>query len=47
MDIRMKNGMPTILEVNRRPGFDGFEEATGLGAAEMILKYIVSKSKER
>jgi len=45
VDIRFKNNKPVILEVNRRPGFDGFELATGLNIAQMILQYIVSKSE--
>jgi RimK family alpha-L-glutamate ligase len=45
VDIRMKNGIPMILEVNRRPGFDGFEAATGLNVAKLILEYVVNKSE--
>ena len=45
VDLRFKKDKPVILEVNRRPGFDGFELATGLNIAQMVLQYIVSKSE--
>jgi RimK family alpha-L-glutamate ligase len=46
VDIRFKKDKPMILEVNRRPGFDGFELATGLNIAQTVLEYIVSKSEK-
>jgi RimK family alpha-L-glutamate ligase len=43
VDIRIKDGKYLILEVNRRPGFDGFEQATNLNIAQMVLQYIATK----
>lgn len=45
VDLRIKKDKPLILEVNRRPGFDGFELATKLNIAQMVLQYISAKSE--
>ncbi|MBI3627004.1 hypothetical protein HY224_03090 [Candidatus Uhrbacteria bacterium] len=47
IDIRFKDGQALILEVNRRPGFDGFEQATGLNVAALFLKYAAAKWRQR
>jgi gamma-F420-2:alpha-L-glutamate ligase len=43
VDIRFKGEQPMILEVNRRPAFEGFEKATGYDVAGEFLKYIRSR----
>ncbi len=43
VDIRMRGNAPLILEVNRRPGFKGFEQATNLDVAGEFIKYVSSK----
>jgi gamma-F420-2:alpha-L-glutamate ligase len=43
VDIRFKGDRPMILEVNRRPAFEGFEKATGFDVAGAFLKYILSR----
>jgi gamma-F420-2:alpha-L-glutamate ligase len=40
VDIRHKDGKPMILEVNRRPAFEGFEKSTGYDVAGHFLTYI-------
>lgn len=45
VDIRFKGDQPMILEVNRRPAFEGFEKATGADVAGEFLKYILSKAR--
>lgn len=40
VDLRLQNGQPCILEVNRRPGFRAFEPATGLDVAGAALTMI-------
>jgi RimK family alpha-L-glutamate ligase len=40
VDLRLQNGQPCILEVNRRPGFRAFEPATGLDVAGTALTMI-------
>ncbi|HBI47844.1 MAG TPA: hypothetical protein DDX93_03895 [Smithella sp.] len=45
VDLRIKKDKPLILEVNRRPGFDGFELATKLNIAQMVLQYISAKAE--
>ncbi len=37
VDIRERDGVPLILEVNRRPGFQGFEAATGFDVAGALM----------
>lgn len=44
VDIRMRQGQPLVLEVNRRPDFEGFEDATGLNVAQSFLTYARSKA---
>jgi RimK family alpha-L-glutamate ligase len=34
------DGQPLILEVNRSPGFSGFEEATGQNVAATVIEYL-------
>lgn len=41
VDILEKNGNFYILEVNRYPGFKGFEEATNLNIYRKILEYLL------
>ena len=43
VDIRYKGSQPMILEVNRRPAFEGFEQATGFDVAGEFLNYILSR----
>jgi RimK family alpha-L-glutamate ligase len=43
VDIRFRGNVPLILEVNRRPGFKGFEKATNLDVAGEFIKYVSSK----
>lgn len=43
VDMRLKKDAPVILEVNRRPDFDGFESVTKLNVAGAWLQYILSK----
>ena len=45
VDIRFKGNQPMILEVNRRPAFEGFEKATGCDVAGEFLKYILSQAR--
>lgn len=40
VDIRYRGDEPTILEANRRPGFKGFEEATGFDVAGAFIEYV-------
>ena len=40
VDIRYRQNMPLILEANRRPGFKGFEEATGYDVAGAFIEYV-------
>ena len=44
VDIRYRGDKPYVLEANRKPGFEGFEETTGLDVAELFLKNLVSKT---
>ena len=39
VDIRLKDGKPVLLEVNRRPSFQNFEQTTGLDVAGAFLQY--------
>ena len=43
VDLAISKGKPYILEVNRCPGFSGFEEATGMNVAKRFLEMIESK----
>ncbi|HVO41342.1 MAG TPA: ATP-grasp domain-containing protein [Aggregatilineales bacterium] len=43
VDIRMRGATPLILEVNRRPDFEGFERATGFDVATTFLNYVVEQ----
>jgi RimK family alpha-L-glutamate ligase len=43
IDLAIAGGKPYILEVNRRPGYEGFEEATGLNVARAFVHYVVRK----
>ncbi len=43
VDIRCKNKIPLVLEVNRRPDFEGFESATKFNVAGVFLDYITEK----
>jgi RimK family alpha-L-glutamate ligase len=43
VDIRFKGSQPMILEVNRRPSFEGFEQATGFDVAGEFLKHIMAR----
>lgn len=40
VDIAISRGKPYILEVNRRPGFRGFEAATGMNIAKAFIDYV-------
>jgi RimK family alpha-L-glutamate ligase len=44
VDIRFKGEEPMLLEVNRRPAFEGFELATGYDVAGQFLKYILARA---
>lgn len=39
VDILVSDGKPYVLEVNRAPGFKGFESATGIDVAEAFLTH--------
>jgi len=43
VDIRTHKGKPYILEVNRSPGFKGFEQATGYHVARHYLKALLAR----
>ncbi|GAB4491136.1 MAG: 30S ribosomal protein S6--L-glutamate ligase [Anaerolineales bacterium] len=45
VDIRMKDGEPMILEVNRQPDFEGFERATRFDVAGEVVRYIRQRVK--
>ena len=47
IDIRMRNNVPVILEVNRRPDFRGFEDATHLDVAGAFVGYLTRKFQRR
>lgn len=43
VDLAVCRGRPYVLEVNRMPGFEGFEQATGINAAAAFLNYAARK----
>lgn len=44
VDIRRdKDGKPYVLEVNRRPGFEGFELASKYNVAKAFLEYLIKR----
>lgn len=45
VDIRCRGSQPLVLEVNRRPNFEGFEQATGLDVAGTFLSYARRRAK--
>jgi glutathione synthase/RimK-type ligase-like ATP-grasp enzyme len=46
VDLAISHGRPYILEVNRSPGFAGFEEATGQNVAAAFLKMVAGQPAE-
>lgn len=40
-----EDGEEYIFEVNRTPGFKGFEQATGINIAEKLVNYVISQIK--
>ncbi len=47
VDIRLKNGKPIVLEVNRQPDFRGFEHATQFDVAGEVVRYIQRRVSSR
>lgn len=45
VDVRCRGPIPLVLEANRRPGFKGFEEATGFDVAGAFVEYVANKAK--
>jgi ribosomal protein S6--L-glutamate ligase len=45
VDIRCRGTTPLVLEANRRPGFKGFEEATGYDVAGDLIEYVRNKCR--
>jgi ribosomal protein S6--L-glutamate ligase len=43
VDIRFRGNEPVVLEANRRPGFKGFEEATGYDVAGALIRYVADR----
>lgn len=43
VDLRICNGKPVVLEVNRRPSFQNFEQTTGLDVAGEFLRYAMRR----
>jgi len=43
VDIRCRGDKPLVLEANRKPGYKGFEEATGFDVAGAFIEYVVRK----
>jgi ribosomal protein S6--L-glutamate ligase len=43
IDLGLVRGKPYIFEVNRTPGFEGFEEATGINVAKAFIEYAARK----
>lgn len=46
VDIRCRGKTPLVLEANRRPGFKGFEKATGFDVAGAFIKYVAQKCRK-
>ena len=46
VDLVITGGKPYILEVNRRPGFKGFERVTGINVAKAFIEYVI-KDRDR
>ena len=42
VDMREDEGKMHVLEVNRNPGFDAFESASGINVAAEIISYLSS-----
>lgn len=47
VDLAVSGGKPYILEVNRRPGFAGFEKATGVNIARAFIEYVIEDRHRR
>lgn len=47
VDIAMSAGKPYILEVNRRPGFKGFETVTDTDVAKAFIEYVTEDRNRR
>ena len=47
VDIAISGGKPYILEVNRRPGFEGFESVTDVNVAHAFIAYVASDRNRR
>jgi ribosomal protein S6--L-glutamate ligase len=47
VDLLESHEGPKVMEVNSSPGFEGLEEATGLGIAEIIVNYAVRFARRR
>ncbi len=45
VDIRCRGTTPLVLEANRRPGFKGFEQATGFDVAGAFIEYVAQKCR--
>jgi len=46
VDIRCRGSEALVLEANRRPGFKGFEKATGFDVAGAFIEYVVKKVED-
>jgi RimK family alpha-L-glutamate ligase len=46
VDIRYRDNEPMILEVNRRPTFEGFEMVTSIDVATTFLHYVQKRFRE-
>lgn len=47
VDIAISGEKPYILEVNRRPGFEGFESVTDVNVAKAFISYVASDRNRR
>jgi len=43
IDLAIVRGRPCVLEVNRTPGFESFEPATGINVAAAFLRYAAKR----